>query len=278
MKVAIYDSGVGGLSILRALADRMPQSQYIFVSDNAGYPYGTKSEDELLNRCQKVADRIVTRYQPDVLIIACNTASTVCLPVLRSNHQLPIVGVVPAIKPAALASKSKVIGLLATPATISRSYTEGLIDEFAHDCVVIKVGSSDLVDLAEKKLKGLSVNLNQLETILTPFLLHESLDTLVLACTHFPLLTNEIEAVLSRHGKSIMLIDSADAIAKRVESLFSSYASPVSSSHEGYLLTSFSEGQHLHNNLAVFTEEIGEQGLIGNLKNYELRRIETLSI
>lgn len=268
MRVAIYDSGVGGLSILNALKTRMPQSQYIFVSDNGGYPYGTKAEAELLERCQRVFDNVVKRFKPDVLIIACNTASTVCLPMLRAKTSVPIVGVVPAVKPAAQLSDAKVIGLLATPATVARKYTQDLIDEFAQGCAVVKIGSSELVDIAENKLNGQSVDLDQVESVLTPFLLHESLDTLVLACTHFPLLIDEIKAVLCKHQRTIALIDSSEAIAKRVQSLLSFESS------SGAALN----GLASHENLAVFTENIHDPSLINNLKNFGLRRIETISI
>ncbi len=218
-KVAIYDSGVGGLSIYQALREACPQFEYLFVSDNQAYPYGTKAEDELLERVLNVSERIIQQASPDILVLACNTASTVCLPSLRARYKIAVVGVVPAIKPAAQISRSKVIGLLATPATINRPYTESLIDQFAPMCTVTRVGSTDLVDLAEAKLQGLPVELSKLQDILEPFLSTPNLDTLALACTHFPLLKDEISAVFESAAKPLVLIDSGLAIAKRVESL-----------------------------------------------------------
>ena len=162
MRVAVYDSGVGGLSILQALMQSLPDLEYLFVSDNAAYPYGTKAEDEVLARANVVVRELIDRYSPEALVIACNTASTVCLPSLRSRFDIPIIGVVPAIKPAAQESSSKTIGLLATPATIKRAYTQGLIDEFAENCEVIRVGSSRLVDIAEMKLRGQDVSNDEL--------------------------------------------------------------------------------------------------------------------
>ena len=221
MKVAIYDSGVGGLSVYSEIIASYPDANCVFVSDNAAYPYGTKSNDELLSRVMVVAHAICERYAPDVLVLACNTASTVCLPHLRDQLSIPIVGVVPAIKPAAQLSRSKVIGLLATPATVEREYTHSLINEFAAHCSVIKVGSKALVDMAEAKLAGLEVDIKGLESVLRPFIEADELDTLVLACTHFPLLKSEIKHVFDVRKRDVCLVDSGQAIAKRVEFLAS---------------------------------------------------------
>jgi len=191
----------------------------VFISDNQAYPYGTKSEVELLARITDVGRAIYQTYQPDILVLACNTASTIGLPLLRDLLNIPVVGVVPAIKPAAVLSRSKVIGLLATPATIKRDYTLKLIEDFASDCDVVKVGSRDLVDLAEAKLSGQVVTGDDLTDILAPFTAQEELDVLVLACTHFPLLENEIAQVFQQNNREILLIDSGAAIANRVTSL-----------------------------------------------------------
>jgi len=266
MRVAVYDSGVGGLSILRALMQNLPDLEYLFVSDNAAYPYGTKAEDEVLARANVVVNELIDRYSPEALVIACNTASTVCLPSLRSRFDIPIVGVVPAIKPAAQGSTSKTVGLLATPATIKRSYTQGLIDEFAENCDVIRVGSSRLVDIAEMKLRGQVVNTDELENILAPFLSSEGLDTVVLACTHFPLLENEISQLFTKKGKEVSLIDSGQAIARRLASVISD-------------LPANSKGNEPKNhNMAVFTAPIDDDELIKNLKSFKIDSIEWANI
>ena len=154
-RIVIFDSGVGGLSIYQEVVKKCPNHDYVFVSDNLAFPYGTKPEAELIERVVSVVKVVEEQYKPDLLVVACNTASTIALPSLRSRFNFPIVGVVPAIKPAAKLTKSKVIGLLATPGTIARSYTQSLIDDFAQDCTVVKVGSSKLVGMAEQKICGL---------------------------------------------------------------------------------------------------------------------------
>jgi len=218
-RIVVFDSGVGGLSVYQEIVKRCPNHDYIFVSDNHAFPYGMKSEPELIERILHVVQQINHHYEPDLLVVACNTASTVALPTLRQNFSFPIVGVVPAIKPAAIASKTKTIGLLATPGTIARSYTQNLIDEFAHDCIVIKVGSSELVNIAEKKLYGQAFNHNQIKGELSPFIETVELDILILACTHFPLLKKEISSIFNQTNQKITLIDSGVAIANRVAEL-----------------------------------------------------------
>ena len=218
-RIVIFDSGVGGLSIYQEVVKKCPNHDYIFVSDNQAFPYGTKPEAELIDRVVNVVKALETQYKPDLLVVACNTASTVALPHLRSRFNFPIVGVVPAIKPAAKLSKSNVIGLLATPGTIERDYTNSLINEFAHDCSVIKVGSSRLVEMAEQKMSGNPIDLDEIEQELSPFFNYENLDFLVLACTHFPLLNNEISAVFKEKSNALRLIDSGIAIANRVSEL-----------------------------------------------------------
>ena len=218
-RIAIFDSGVGGLSIYQEIVKKCPNSDYVFVSDNQAFPYGTKLESELEERVLSVVQSIEQRYKPDILVVACNTASTVALPSLRRKFDFHVVGVVPAIKPAAKLSASKVIGLLATPGTIARPYTQKLIDEFAQDCRVVKVGSSKLVEMAEQKMCGNTPIIDEIEQELTLFFKYKSLDCLVLACTHFPLLNNEIKSIFKNKNDTLSLIDSGIAIANRVSEI-----------------------------------------------------------
>ena len=218
-KVLIFDSGVGGLSILQEVRQRLPGCRYIYACDNRAFPYGTKSEGELVERVDMVLKALIAEIDPDIVVIACNTASTVALPKIRSHFTRPVVGVVPAIKPAARLSASKVIGLLATPGTIDRPYTQWLIDEFAGDCKVVRVGSAELVAIAEAKLRGQSPEEQILKTIVAPLFAEPGLDIAVLACTHFPLLRDELAAAAPR---DIQWIDSGEAIARRVESFVGS--------------------------------------------------------
>lgn len=211
--ILIFDSGVGGLTIHAAIAARLPAEHYIYACDNAAFPYGPKAEDELVERVHNVLDVLIARYQPKLIVVACNTASTVALPRLRSRYALPIVGVVPAIKPAALSSRTKIIGLLATPGTVRRAYTDQLINDFAADCTVLRIGSSALVEIAEQKLRGVPVDIALLCDLLSPFFGETPVDTIVLGCTHFPLLKVELTAAAPQ---PVRWIDSGDAIAERV--------------------------------------------------------------
>lgn len=224
--IVIYDSGVGGLSIYREVAKQCPHFRYVFVSDNQAFPYGTKGETELTARVLAVVAAIDKEHQPDLLVVACNSASTVALPALRSRFAFPIVGVVPAIKPAAALSVTKCIGLLATPGTIARPYTQALIDQHASNCQVTRVGSSELVTMAEQKLRNQALDPAEFKRILRPFTDQPELDVVVLACTHFPLLRENFCEVL---GETVQLLDSGAAIAKRVASLMVD-VSPVDAS------------------------------------------------
>lgn len=213
--VAVFDSGLGGLTILDAIARHFPAAHLCYCSDNEAFPYGSKSEAELLGRVGRVLSQLNTVATPDILVIACNTASTVALPKIRSLISQPVVGVVPAIKPAAAVSCSSHIALLATPATVQRAYTQQLIDQFGATHQWVKLGSTELVQIAEHKMYGKPPNMKQLADILSPLSTYtpQQMDTVVLGCTHFPLLSNELKQLLP-HIK--FWIDSSDAIANRV--------------------------------------------------------------
>ncbi len=229
--ILVFDSGVGGLSIVQALRERMPSLPLIYACDNAAFPYGQKSEAWLKQRVQNVISGLVKEIQPSLIVLACNTASTLTLPELRQNFNLPIVGVVPAIKPAALMTRSGQIGLLATCGTVNRPYTQQLIDEFAADCNIIKVGSNQLVEIAETYLAGGKVSDQDLLKILQPLLAEPRLDTVILGCTHFPLLQAQLARVAEQAGAAPwQWIDSGAAIARRVVQLLNDagYANPSS--------------------------------------------------
>ena len=212
--VLIFDSGVGGLSVYQELQALIPQVQYIYAFDNAAFPYGELEEDVLLQRTQHIVCSLAEQHNVDLIVIACNTASTIVLPTLRERLSIPVVGVVPAIKPAATLSQTKVIGLLATPATIHRSYTHELISSFASDCEVRMIGSTRLVEIAEEKLRGLPVSINEIAEIIKPW--QKDVDCIILGCTHFPLIKDEIRQALD---KAIVIVDSGKAIANRVKGL-----------------------------------------------------------
>jgi glutamate racemase len=264
-RVLVFDSGVGGLSVAQEIQQRLPQVSLVYASDNAFFPYGTKGEAELIARVDQVINPLLLRYPADILVIACNTASTLTLPHLRSKLSIPIVGVVPAIKPAALMSKTGVIGLLATPATVARPYTHELIREYATNCQVISLGSSELVQIAEQKLRGEVSDANGIGRIAQQLMSAnhaEKMDVLVLACTHFPLLKEELKQHLPAQLK---LIDSGAAIARRVEFLLADAEEPAA--------------DYRAEHIAVFTKatEAAEQ-LAPALAGFGIHRLEYLNI
>ncbi|KUI96934.1 glutamate racemase [Vibrio sp. MEBiC08052] len=213
--ILIFDSGVGGLSVYREIQQLLPEHNYFYLFDNEGYPYGELPQQKLLNRVETLVTSIVTRMAIDIVVIACNTASTIVLPTLRKTLDIPVVGVVPAIKPACNLAQ-RCVGLIATPATIQRPYTHELIRDFSSDKEICLLGSTALVDMAERKLRGVTVNMSELANILQP--LQGRIDVAVLGCTHFPLLRYEIQQTL---GENVVLVDSGKAIARRVVSLIS---------------------------------------------------------
>ncbi|CAG9295535.1 glutamate racemase [Celerinatantimonas diazotrophica] len=216
--LAVFDSGVGGLSIVRSLDSQLGSYQLSYLFDNALFPYGELNEATLVARVLDLVVPFCQQQRPDLLVIACNTASTVVLKPLRQMLSIPVVGVVPAIKPACQISKSKIIGLLATPATIQRCYTKQLIERFSNHCLVLKIGSTKLVELAEQKLSGDCIQIQtRLRPILSAWLDGDvQPDVVVLGCTHFPLLRDELHQVL---GDKVCLVDSGQAVAQRVASL-----------------------------------------------------------
>nr|WP_087020474.1 glutamate racemase [Thaumasiovibrio subtropicus] len=220
---------MGGLSVYQEIKRRLPQATYTYVFDNGAFPYGELPPSTLVDRVVAIIKDRVAARDIDLVVIACNTASTVVLPPLREQLSIPVVGVVPAIKPAASASKVGVIGLLATPATVSRPYTDELISRFAEHCKVLRVGSTRLVEIAEDKLRGIPAPLGELAQILSPF--KGAVDQLILGCTHFPLLREEICAVLE---EAVSVIDSGAAIANRVVSLLEGSTLKEQGAHQVY--------------------------------------------
>ncbi len=198
---------------------RLPGADYVYVADCAGFPYGTKDAGYLDERLPPLLSALAGRYAPDLVVIACNTASTLALPAVRAALSVPVVGTVPAIKPAAALSRSRAIGLLGTPATVKRAYTDALIAEFAADCRILRFGSAALVELAEAKLLGGTVPPDSVRKAIAPLLSVPGggeMDTVVLACTHFPLLRAELAKAAPR---PLSWIDSGAAIARRVTDL-----------------------------------------------------------
>jgi glutamate racemase len=221
-----FDSGVGGLSVLGPTRALLPTAPIVYVADSAGFPYGTKSDAELASRVPALLGRLVERFHPRLAIIACNTASTIALDHARSALDLPIVGTVPAIKPAAEMSKSRVIGVLGTEATVRQPYVDDLAAKFAADCTIIRHGSPELVELAEAKLAGEEVTVESVRAAAEPMFRQpggDRIDTVVLACTHFPLLEDELRAAFPGVG----YVDGGPGIARRIAYLTREQPWPV---------------------------------------------------
>ena len=211
----VFDSGVGGLSVLRPIRELLPTAPIVYVADSAGYPYGTRSEREIAARVPALLGRLSERFDPRLIVIACNTASTIALDAVRAALDLPIVGTVPAIKPAAALSRTRVIGVLGTDATVRQPYVDRLSAEFAADCTVIRHGSAELVDIVEAKLRGTATPAADYARILDGLLSQpegEKIDTIVLACTHFPLVEEELAAAAPR---LLHFVDGKEGIARR---------------------------------------------------------------
>lgn len=223
----VFDSGVGGLSVLRPIAALLPAAPIVYVADNGGYPYGTKTEAQIAARVPALLGRLTERYEPELIVIACNTASTIALDAVRAALDHPVVGTVPAIKPAAALTRTRVIGVLGTDATVRQPYVNRLSAEFASDCTVIRHGSAELVDLAESKLRGERADPAAYARILGGLFSQprgEEIDTIVLACTHFPLVEEELAAAAPRH---VAFVDGKEGIARRTAHLTRDLAWPA---------------------------------------------------
>ncbi len=213
--ILMFDSGVGGLSVLAPTRALLPNAPIVYAADSAGFPYGTLSDAELAARVPAILGRLVERFRPRLAVIACNTASIIALDHVRAALDLPVVGTVPAIKPAAERSRSRVIGVLGTEATVRQLYVDDLTARFAADCTVLRHGSAELVALVEAKLRGEPIAPAAIANAVRPLLEQpggKRMDTLVLACTHFPLLAVELAAALP----GVEFVDGAPGIARRI--------------------------------------------------------------
>jgi glutamate racemase len=215
----LFDSGVGGLSVLRAVREVMPAAPVIYAADNGGFPYGPKSEAEIAARVCGLLGRMSERYRPRLICIACNTASTIALAMVRDVLAVPIVGTVPAIKPAVQQTFSGTIGLLGTAATIRQAYVDRLEAEFAGGKRLLRFAAGELVGAAEAKLRGQRVDpecFARAAAGLRDQPGGSEIDTVVLACTHFSLLIPELAEAF---GPQVQFVDGAAGIARRISHL-----------------------------------------------------------
>jgi glutamate racemase len=215
----VFDSGLGGLSVLREIVAVRPDADIVYAADDAFFPYGGHPENTLVARVVPLIGDLIERHRPDIVVIACNTASTIVLPCLRQRYTVPFVGTVPAIKPACAASRSRLVSVLGTEATVAREYTKALIRDFARGCAVTLVGARHLAALAEAHLQGRTVADADIAAEIAPcFVEHEGrrTDAVALACTHYPLL---LDRLAQQAPWPVTWVDPAAAIARRLVEL-----------------------------------------------------------
>ena len=220
--ILVFDSGLGGLTVLREIVAARNDAHFIYVADDAFFPYGHHGEDEIIARVVPLIGELIRKHAPDLVVIACNTASTLVMSHLRAAYSVPFVGTVPAIKPACARSKTRRVSVLGTKGTVQREYTRGLIRDFAAGCEVTLVGSPELAALAERALSGHTVADRDIAAEFAPCFVGDPADvtartdTVVLACTHYPLLLDRLTRLAPWE---VAWIDPAPAIARRVSDL-----------------------------------------------------------
>ncbi|MDB5512422.1 MAG: glutamate racemase [Enterovirga sp.] len=243
--ILVFDSGLGGLTVLAEIQRARPDANLVYAADDAAFPYGALGEAELVGRVLAVVERLVAAHAPDLVVVACNTASTLVLPHLRRCFDLPFVGTVPAIKPAAVLSRSKRISILATPGTVARDYTRGLVDAYAADCRVELVGSRSLAGFAEAELRGTPAADADLAAAIAPCFVDRDgarTDVVVLACTHYPLLLARLQRLAPW---PVSWIDPAPAIARRMAQVLGDPAVPPDAAPPGARTAVFTGGAGL---------------------------------
>jgi glutamate racemase len=239
--ILVFDSGLGGLTVLREIVRARPDAHYIYVADDAFFPYGHHTEDEIVARVVPLIGELIESHAPDLVVIACNTASTLVMSHLRAEYEVPFVGTVPAIKPACASSRTKLVSVLGTKGTVKREYTKALIRDFAGGCQVTLVGSANLAALAEAALGGNDISDGELFAELAPCFVTDAddgairTDTVVLACTHYPLL---MDRLVKLAPWPVDWIDPAPAIARRVADLLGPRAGEIDRAGAEMIFTS----------------------------------------
>ncbi len=258
--ILLFDSGVGGLSVLAETRLLLPDAPVIYAADNAGLPYGAKTEAQVAARVAGLLGRMTERFRPRLVCIACNTASTIALGMVREVLEVPIVGTVPAIKPAAGMTETGTIGLLGTEATIRQAYVDRLEAEFAQGKLLLRHAAPELVAAAEARLRGEAVERAVYARAAAGLRDQHggaAIDTVVLACTHFPLVE---EGLADAFGPNVRFVHGAEGIARRIA-----------------YLTDGQRFSRLRPDLAIFTRAGPDvDRLAPALAQYGLKRIETL--
>ncbi|AWB20354.1 glutamate racemase [Methylobacterium currus] len=255
--VLVFDSGLGGLTVLAEVRRARPDARVVYAADDAAFPYGGLAEPVLVARVLTVMERLIALHAPDLVVVACNTASTLVLPALRQRFDIPFVGTVPPIKPAAAATRSGLVSVLATPGTVRRDYTRELIATYAAGCRVTLVGATGLASLTEAALSGLPVPDADLWAEIGPCFVEGEAgrtDVVVLACTHYPLLLARYQALAPW---PVTWIDPAPAIARRMTQLIGGPARGFGDDVPGPVLAAFTSGDRLTPSLRAALSDRG---------------------
>jgi glutamate racemase len=234
MRFLVFDSGIGGLGVVAEIRRLQPGAGITYLADNGFYPYGEKPDGVLHRRILDIIGRGIDVVRPDAVVVACNTASTIALEALRAAYAVPFIGCVPPVKPAAAASRTLHIGLLATPATIRRPYLQDLIERFAGDCTVHSLGTPVLADLAEAKFRGAVVDIAALAGAISPLFANGApVDAVALGCTHYTFLQPELQSL----HPEISWFDPAGAVARQTLKVTGGLASVKNNEYETVLTT-----------------------------------------
>lgn len=212
--IGIFDSGIGGTSIWKEIHQLLPQEKTIYLSDSKNAPYGIKTQEEIISLSIKNSEKLL-QMDCKLIIVACNTATTNAIKVLRSTYKVPFIGIEPAIKPAALKSTNKAIGILATRGTLSSQLFAQTSELYAKDIEVIEVEGNGLVELIESGKKDSVETKVLLQQLLQP-MLQAGIDYLVLGCSHYPYLVPVLKELLP---ESVQIIDSGEAVARQTKSV-----------------------------------------------------------
>lgn len=243
--IGIFDSGIGGLSLLPAISELLPQENLIYLADQAFAPYGQKTESAILKRTQQICDQLV-KMECKLIVVACNTVTTQVIDQLRDKFALPFVGIEPAIKPAAQQSKNKIIGVLATQGTLQSALYKQSTFRYAAACKIVEKPGTGLVDHIEKGDLRSRDLYRLVEQSLRP-MIDEGIDTLILGCTHYPLIRSLIEEFLP---KEIQIIDNSHSVAKQLQCKLVEQCLETTTTEPGQI-TYYSTARHHHMDVFV---------------------------
>lgn len=245
--IGVMDSGVGGISVLKHIHALLPNEPLIYVADSAHAPYGNKSQEEIKQRCFAVADFLIAQ-EVKALVVACNTATAAAIADMRARYDLPIIGMEPAVKPAATASKNGIIGVLATVGTLQSAQFAALLESYGRNVEVVTQGCIGLVECIERGELDTENTKQLLQQYCAP-LLAEGADTIVLGCTHYPFVRESIEQIV---GKSVSIIDTGAAVAKQLQHKLSEQSS-LNPSTEPATIQFVTNSPHIQANKVIET-------------------------